>query len=313
MRKILVVTPFNSQWVDELYHSFNEIGQATFLSFDFPPLTQQLVQNKEFINYAKTAYDKLLLVLAKSDAQEIYISYEFAWQYFNTDFFEKLGDSIRIVGMLWDDSTFHEMNYQLAKHMGINTFTTGCPISALKLREKGCEAEFMQVYGSEKTYKPKNLLHKTHEAAFFGDPAKADRKTMLLPFQEIDGFEIFGGHEIPLPLNQMIERIRNTKIIVNFSKSFADERNRTVFQYKARILESIFCGSLPVTEYCPATELLFDGVVPQFKEPEEGADRIEFFIKNENLIIKKIATLEKLAKKYRPVVTLKKIFSSDCV
>jgi len=306
--KILVVTPFNSQWIQELNYSFKEIAEPSFLSLDLPPLTQEILREENFVSCASVAYERLLLELAKTGAHEIYISYEFAWPYFETDFFRDLGKNIRIVGMLWDDSTFHERNYRIANHIGIETFTTGCPISVLRLREKGCSATFMQVYGARATYDVTDLSSKHNLAAFFGDIRKADRQSMLKPFQKIDGFAIFGGLSDPMSLQDMIAKIKDTKIIVNFSKSFVDENQRTVYQYKARILESIFCGSLPLTEYCPATEILLDGVVPQFRESEEGVEKLNFFANNDRELQKTVEKLLLIADKYRPDQSLRRVF-----
>lgn len=95
----------------------------------------------------------------------------------------------------------------------------------------------------------------------------------------------FGWNNKPIKFSEMSNKINNSKIAINFSKS-----RKGVLQTKARIFEVTGCGSLCITEQSNDLNKFFNKKeVVTFHNLNNLEKKIKYYLKNENLRDKKVS------------------------
>jgi len=228
----------------------------------------------------------------------IFLNFEFCWDLFGVPEFVIPFDPTRIICALWDDVVFHEANLAMIEKLGLNRILVADAVSRYRYLQEGLDASFLACEGSDEIYFADSAVSPKNQVIFVGNSKKADREEMLSRLSS----------QVPVKIDlsrsqsyaQLAGSLRDSQIAINFSKSQPDPQGRVRFQFKGRILESIFCGALPVTETCPSTQLLFEGLVPQFGCPEEALSLIRQYL-NDPVQRRRLADdLQSIAAKYRP-------------
>jgi hypothetical protein len=198
-----------------------------------------------------------------------------------------ISSGVKKVLLTFDDITLHEFNSITAA--GCDLVLTADPISVLKYREKGVLSEYCALESSSLVYR-KLVRAKSIDILFFGNTELADR-TEQIEFLADKGLnvEVVGGKDRFIESKELVEKICESKIVVNFSKtgridnnSFGSSVHRHYRQLKGRIIESGLCGTPCVSEYSPGIRLLFsDDEVPIFSNKEECFQLVSHYLSNE--------------------------------
>ncbi len=214
--------------------------------------------------------------------------------YFFVDFFFCLDQafvtkiSSRVVKILvtFDDLTLHQFN-QLTG-CACDLVLSADPISVLKYKEAGLEAEFFPLESSKDLYKNVDK-QKTIDVLFFGNSDLADRKEYLDHLMQHDvAVKVIGGPGKYIDPKALVKEICSAKMVINFSKTGylnkQEQRQgvRFFFQLKGRIIESGLCGTMCLSEYTPSVRLLFgEREVPFFHNKVECLKMIRYFLSDE--------------------------------
>lgn len=217
---------------------------------------------------------------------------------FDTDYFAAVdADVIRSVSpgairvlMTFDDLVLHDHNAITASACDL-VFTSD-PVSALRYREKGIDAEYMTLEASKDVYTAKDL-RRDIDILFFGSLKKADRK-LYVDYLVNHGLEVcvIGGEHGEVSMEELVDYINRSKIVLNLSKTGAipdalygqTHYSHTYYQLKGRVIEAGLCATPCLSEYAPSLELLFtESEVPMFRTPEECFAKATELLKSETL------------------------------
>ena len=174
-----------------------------------------------------------------------------------------------------DDFELHEMNSITASSCDL--VLTACPLSVLKYREKGYEANLIHFESGKIN---NNDATKEIDVLFFG--SLTDDRRDILNYISHNGVNLRNmGHDekkLGVPEKELLNLISKSKIVLNLSKTrttsiknFSSENiYNFYYQFKGRIIMAGLNNSICVSEYSPGQELLFkDDEVPTFFTKEE--------------------------------------------
>ena len=174
-----------------------------------------------------------------------------------------------------DDFELHEMNSITASSCDL--VLTACPLSVLKYREKGYEANLIHFESGKIN---NNDATKEIDVLFFG--SLTDDRRDILNYISHNGVNLKNmGHDEKkqgVPEKELLNLISKSKIVLNLSKTrttsiknFSSENiYNFYYQFKGRIIMAGLNNSICVSEYSPGQELLFkDDEVPTFFTKEE--------------------------------------------
>ena len=228
----------------------------------------------------------------------MFLNFEFCWDLFGVPEFVIPFDPTLIVCALWDDVVFHEANLAMIEKLGLSRVLVADAVSQYRYLQEGLDAGFLACEGSDEIYFADSAVSPKNQVIFVGDSKKADREEMLhyLSAQ----FPVAIDSSRSQSYVQLAGSLRDSHIAINFSKSQPDPQGRVRYQFKGRILESIFCGALPITETCPSTHILFDGLVPQFESPAEASNLVRQYLSDPVERKRLVDDLQSIASKYRP-------------
>ena len=306
-QKLLIILPGALRWAKEL-----ECQLSTLFDLQFLDLQIMAPKSPEECLVAAVKCSNLInQTIRKFKPNGIYVSCEFAWDVFLQPEFTIPFDPNRVLFMLWDDVLFHEKNLSVLEAHSISRIFIADKIGELVYRRMGYEATFCPLEGSNQHYFPSPTGSTRYQVSFFGQLNKADRRNFVEQISIRNPVKIFGQQNYDdnkhLFYAQLCDEIRSSQLILNFSKSSQQHNPRIFYQFKGRILEALFCGVLPITEFCPATKLLFENLVPQFDNVDEACDLVEELLKDQKkrCFLAKEASL--LAERYRPEKIYKEI------
>ena len=203
---------------------------------------------------------------------------------------------------LTDDFDMHEVNSQTS--LACDGIMTACPISKLKFNEKNLDASFYINEGDCDLFKDMKLK-KDIDILFFG-AFKADRNDYLnLIKKENLNIEIIKPEVKYLPYEKLVEYICRSKVVVNFSKT--GDKNKfyshktypyNYLQYKGRVHMAGMCGTLCVSEYSPAQEIIFGNDAPTFKTPNQMIDILKSLTSDDDKLKKQTNNFVDKCKRY---------------
>ena len=165
---------------------------------------------------------------------------------------------------LTDDFDMHEINTHTA--MACDGIVSCCPISVLRYEEKGLNAHFIFHESDERIFKNLNIK-KDLDVLFFGS-LKANRSEYInkLKDNNINCKVIGPANEngIMVSNEELNHFINRSKIVINFSstgnknKFYSHKTHPFNYLYpKGRIMIAGLCGTLCVSEYAPAHNIIF--------------------------------------------------------
>lgn len=257
-----------------------------------------------------------------SDVSIIFLDVERFYRVFNHKdndcaiFFDLLGKK-RLFPFLFDDAVFRKCNLKIINKLKFEKILTACPLSVLKYKEIMIDAAFFPLEGHEKWYFGGNDIECDIDVLFYGTLKKGSRQEQLNAIQDA-GLSVthVGDEKRSLSCYDLCEYIRRSKIVINFSKSFSGPIGTTwyhpdgevCYQFKGRILEAGFCGTLCVTETNPAANLMFGKLLPQFSSTKECINLLKLYLSDATLYEDTRSNFVKACENYRPVHILKTIF-----
>lgn len=305
--RILVLTPFDSRWLEEIRRCVEGCWDFKIVSLGAPqPRPQGTALRELAIDYSR----RLDRLIKDFNPDGVVVNFEFCWDLFLTPEFFIPFDPERIVATVWDDSVFHELNRAVLDKLCITRVLVADKIGEFRYAEEGFTSQYIPLEGSEDVYYPDPATDPVHDISFFGACDKADRReylhyiarTISINYNDSDRTHVGTSYQ------ELGDLIRGSKIILNLSKSDPDPAGRVRYQMKGRIFEAIFCGSLPITETCPNTSILFNGLVPSFDDPEQAVALIGHYLRNDTERKHLIADLAHIAKQYRPKNIYRNLF-----
>jgi len=218
--------------------------------------------------------DELNRIIADSSVRVIFFSIDFFYG-IDVEFISGINQSVQKVLVTFDDLSLHSFNSITATSCDL--VLTADPLSRLKYIEKGIDAVYFPLESSKTIYR--NLSReKKIEVLFFGNTKLADRQYHI-DFLRKKGLriEVYGEATSYLEVNELVQKICESQIVLNFSKTgflekepVQESHHRCLWQMKGRIIEVGLCRTVCVSEYAPGIELLYsDAELPTFRSPEE--------------------------------------------
>lgn len=209
--------------------------------------------------------DNISLVLFEGDHLSI----------FDVNFIELIDSNIKKGIFLQDDYMYHYVNRITAS--ACDFVFPADPLSALKFQELGYETLWLPVESSGSIFKD-SQQEKIHDVLFFGR-LKNNRSNIIkyLKDNDIKIVQCGPSDEISNTPEKLTKLINQSKIVLNFTESdntdnFLNPLSsfKYFFHIKGRVYFVGMCGTLSITEYSPAHELLFDdNELPQFHTKED--------------------------------------------
>ena len=228
--------------------------------------------------------------------------------------FIKLIDSKVKKGMLvWDDMMYHYTNRITAS--ACDFILSGCPLSVIKFQELGYKTFWLPVESNGSIFKDLKEK-KIHDVLFFGRQ-KNNRSENIKYLKEnnIKVFECGPYDEISNTFEKLNKLINQSKIVINFTEQDNTRYNynplssfKNHYSIKGRAYYTGLCGTLCISEYNPAAELLFDNnELPYFKNKEECLKIIQDFLSNNSKLIEATDKYKKKCMQYEDSIYIKKI------
>ena len=274
------------------------------LIFKFPLFWNKYLINK-LLRYYDTEYlyinnfknknfseivDEINEFIKSKNIEIVFFDVDFV-KFINFFFIKKIINVKKIL-MTYDDYALHEMNAITAN--ACDLVLSHCPFSVLKYKEKGYDAYCLNIESEIGLFKNHNLK-KEIDVLFFGR-INPDRKE-ILDFIANNGIaiKIVGQNNDFVTDEELSQLISKSRIVLNLSKS----TGRTVINYasediykfnymwKGRIIISGLCGTLCISEYSPAQEIMFNkDEIPTFYTKEECVEILKNFLKDKELLSK---------------------------
>ena len=299
-QRVLIITPLASRWLQEVKRCMEPHFELHIITLQLP---QTRPEGDELRYLAVERSQQLGRIINKIKPDGIYLSIEFGWELFLAPEFFLPFDPQCIISVVFDDIVYHDLNVRVLEALKINRLVTTDLSSKLRYLEKGFECELFPLEGSEEIYYPDSTKTPANDIIFFGMLDKADRRQQIEIIRDSVNLVYWEGTKSidqSLTYQDLAQQIRNSKLVLNLSKSHVGLENRVHYQWKGRILESMFCGVLPVTEFCPCTSMMFGDLVPQFKGPNAAVEIIRGLLAEPDRLKERTAEACQLAERYRP-------------
>lgn len=259
--------------------------------------TLRLIYNVK-VAYVNEVYQKYDYLSGINEINQIIHANGIEVVLFNIDFFNyidnlfvgRINSRFKIL-FSHDDVTLHYRNVVTTLLTKVNSIIVADPISVLKYKSVGVNAFFLPLEGGNIYENRKNIEVKDFDIVFIGSLLKADRYSFVEAIKR-NGFSVLvaGGEISSLSYQELTQLMARAKIILNFTKSAELNKNSSdgflayKYEFKGRVLEAGFSGSLCLSEYSPSMELLFpDDSIPMFKNLHECTLLLDKLLNNEYL------------------------------
>ena len=249
-KKCLIIYKWPNYFTQFLVNKFSKFYDVEYL----------YISNIKNKNFSETI-DEINKIIESKRINTVFFDVDFS-KLINFFFIEKIKNVKKIL-ISGDDYALHEINSITAS--ACDLVLSICELSVLKYKEKGYEAFSMPLESDSSIFKNHNLK-KEIDVLFLG-LINQDRKEFF-DFIESNGIslKVIGKHTEFVPLEDLPKVISKSKIVLNLSKS---TRNSVLnyasgdifkfnYQMKGRIIISGLCGTLCISEYTPALEIIFD-------------------------------------------------------
>ena len=201
---------------------------------------------------------------------------------------------------LTDDFDMHEINTHTA--LACDGILSCCPISVLRYKEKGLNAHFIFHESDERIFKNLNI-EKDIDVLFFG-ALKANRAKYINKLKDSNiNFKVVGpANEDGIMVNneELNNFINRSKVVINFSSTGNKNKFYSHITYpfnylypKGRIMITGLCGTLCVSEYAPAHNIIFSkDTLIEFRNPAEMIEKIQNILVNDQELKNKTKKFE---------------------
>lgn len=303
--RALVCFPIRAVWQAHLLASLGEV-------FDLSVLYMQETLKQVGTIAALTIYTRAFI--EETGATTVFLDVERFHRYHDPtqediQDFLRLLETRKVYPFLFDDVVYRDKNVAFLKDRKFELVLTACPISVLKYEEQGISARFFPLEGHRQWYfrsdAPRDI-----DILFYGTLRKGKRKDHLDHLRQA-GFSIThaGDEKRSLRIPELCDYIRRAKIVINFSEAF--DYQGLLYQFKGRILEAGFCGSLCVSEHNPSGGLLLGPDLPQFSTMAECVELIRHLLTDTDAYERARVAFASRCEHHRPVDLLKRIVSLE--
>jgi hypothetical protein len=219
--------------------------------------------------------------------------------------FLRVIQTLTVYPFLFDDVVYRDGNVKLLKTLNFKTILTACPVSVLKYEEQGMPATFFPLEGHEQWYyrsdAPRDI-----DILFYGTLRKGKRKEYIDQLRQ-SGLSVThaGDERRSLKISELCNYIRRSKIVINFSEAF--DYQGLLYQFKGRILEAGFCGSLCVSERNPPGGLLIGPDLPQFSTMPECVALLRHLLQDSAAFERARFAFAARCQAFRPVSLLERL------
>ena len=217
---------------------------------------------------------------------------------------------------LTDDFDMHEINTHTA--LACDGIVSCCPISVLRFKEKGLNAHFIFHFFDESIFK--NFIIKKYIDVLFFGTLKANRAEYInkLKDNNINVKVIGPANENGIMVNneELNHFINRSKIVINFSSTGNKNKfysHKTYpFNYlypKGRIMITGLCGTLCVSEYAPAHNIIFSkDTLIEFNNSTDMVKKIQSILVNDQQLKDRTKKFEQECQFYSDSKYFNKIF-----
>ena len=205
----------------------------------------------------------------------------------DVNFINSIDNNVKKGILVWDDMMYHYTNRITAS--ACDFILSGCPLSTIKFQELGYEAIWIPVESSSSIFN--NLKEKKiHDVLFFG--RKKNNRSKIIDFlkqNNINLLECGPYDEISNTFQKLNKLINQSKIVLNFSEQDNTKYNYNQLSYfkhhysiKGRVYFTGMCGSLCISQYNPASELLFkENELPYFYNEDDCLKKIRNYLSDD--------------------------------
>lgn len=296
-KEVLICCRHPSRWHNLLKSKFQKYFKPNFF------YCEQAVKTYGFSKIGKVISEEI----QKTKSEICFLNLEFFFG-IGIDQISKIDKTKPLVALAFDDITFHELNS--IQNYPVDLVLSPDPVAVMKYREKTIPAELFFLENKNENNKKACWKSKETPVFFYGHLSKGIRKSNIeqIRSQSIP-IQVHDTDNEELPYAKLIEKIKKSKIVLNFSDC-ADDGSRFAMipfqsykQFKGRVIEAGLAKALCVSEYCPSIEILFpNGEMPMFKNTSEAKQTLQQLLSND-------ALLEQKAKKFSEIVENK--YSED--
>ncbi len=247
--------------------------------------------------------EKISIVLFEGDHLSI----------FDINFIELIDNTVKKGIFLQDDYMYHFTNRITAS--ACDFVFPADPLSVLKFKELGYETFWLPVESSGTIFKDYKE-EKIHDVLFFGR-VKNNRSKIIKYLKEnnIKIFECGPSDEISNTPEKLAKLINQSKIVLNFTESDNTDSYlnplssfKYYFHIKGRVYFVGMCGTLSITEYSPAHELLFnENELPQFRTKEDCLEIVKDFLSDNTKLIETTKRYQEKCMQFEDSVYIKKV------
>ena len=224
--------------------------------------------------------EKISIVLFQGDGLSI----------MDINFINSINNNVKKGMLVWDDMMYHDRNRITAS--ACDFVLSGCPLSVFKFQELGYQALWIPVESNGDIFKELNEK-KIYDVLFFG--RQKNNRQKYIKFLKENNIKILecGPHDdISNTFEKLNKLINQSKIVLNFTEQDNTKYNYNPlsnFKYhyciKGRVYFTGLSGTLCISEYNPAAELIFkNNELPYFNNEKECLDLIiKYITDNSNL------------------------------
>ena len=306
----VILFKFQSRWNDLIINK---------LSYEFN-ISILFLSDLIMIDGYKKALIFINKYIEKNNINVVFIDVEF-FPEIDVDFIRCISNKIVKVSMYFDDLLMHDFNAITASYSDL--VLTADPISVLKYKEKGIDAEFFPLEANKNIFYDRKII-KDIDVLFDGTIKKVGRRQYIeyLRSNGVNVKVLEEGNKF-IPYDDFGQLISRSKIALDFSKtheiscSTIDNNSRPYpeyfkyyFQLKGRPIQVGLCKTVCISEYTPALNLLFSkDEVPTFKTHKECLNLINQLLNDENKLKYYAENLNsKVLAEYEDEVYMKKLY-----
>ncbi len=205
----------------------------------------------------------------------------------DVNFINLIDNNVKKGILVWDDMMYHYTNRITAS--ACDFILSGCPLSTIKFQELGYEAIWLPVESNSSIFH-KLEEKKIYDVLFFG--RKKNNRSNIIKFLKEKNINIIecGPYDEKSNTFQKLNKLINqSKIVLNFT-----EQDNTQYKYnqlshfkyhysiKGRVYFTGLSGTLCISQYNPASELIFkENELPYFYDAEDCLKQIRNYLSND--------------------------------
>ena len=204
---------------------------------------------------------------------------------------------------------------------GINKYTatacdgvlSACPESVGKYNSKKINCLYFPIESDEKIFKNLNLKKKI-DILSFGELKEDIKKYIDFLYKNNFHVEHYGDGSNYLSFENLVKKINQSKLVINFSKASASKmygneiKKKKYYQWKGRILITGFCNSVCITEKTPQIKYILNKKnIITFNNKKSLKIKLKYYLNHHKALDKLRINFNKNCQKYLDINYLAKV------